>query len=50
MAELHPHARANLQTKTARDTARQTNADQVQPDLDAEKQVAILAAILPGCT
>ena len=38
MAELLPNRRVNLSTPTARRAARQTNADQVQQDVDAEKQ------------
>lgn len=38
MAELLPNRRVNLSTPTARRVARQTNADQVQQDVDAEKQ------------
>ena len=38
MAELLPNHRVNLMTPTARRAARQTNADQVQQDVDAEKQ------------
>ena len=38
MTELSPNNRANLVTRTAREAARQTNADQVQQDLDAEKR------------
>ena len=38
MAELLPNRRVNLMTPTARRAARQTNADQVQQDVDAEKQ------------
>ena len=38
MAALLPNNRVNLMTKTARKAARQTNADQVQQDVDAEKQ------------
>lgn len=38
MVELLPNRRVNLMTPTARKAARQTNADQVQQDVDAEKQ------------
>lgn len=38
MAELLPNRRVNLTTPTARRAARQTNADQVQQDAEAEKQ------------
>ncbi|MCJ2101962.1 hypothetical protein [Methylobacterium sp. E-046] len=38
MVELLPNRRVNLMTPTARRAARQTNADQVQQDVDAEKQ------------
>jgi hypothetical protein len=37
MSKLPLHARGQLSTPTARDTARQKKADLVQQELDAEK-------------
>jgi hypothetical protein len=38
MAELTPNNRRHLVTRAAKDTARQTNADRVQQEVDAEKE------------
>lgn len=37
MSKLPPHARGQLSTPTARDAARQKQAEQAQQELDAEK-------------
>ena len=39
MSKLHPRARGHLSSFTARDAVRREHADQVNQDLDAEKQV-----------
>lgn len=37
MTKLPPHARGHLSSPTARDAARQKQAEQAQQELDAEK-------------